>query len=185
MENLTADNLRWFLIFVVPGFISIKVYDLFVPGQRRDFSKSLIEAVSFSCINLALLYPLVGAQWDYKRSLLVLFVAPVAWPIVYAWILSWPIIRKRTVHPYPKAWDYFFSKQKSFWVIVRMKGGRLIGGRYDTKSFVSSYPAEEQIYLEEVWRLDEYGRFTGRVEGSSGIIISARDFEHIEFIHQT
>jgi hypothetical protein len=33
-----ADKLTLFVIFFLPGFISMKVYDLLVPGERRDFS---------------------------------------------------------------------------------------------------------------------------------------------------
>ena len=57
-----------------------------------------------------------------------------------------------------KPWDYVFSRRQAYWVIVHLRDGRKIGGRFDRKSFASSYPADEQIYIEEVWRLDEDGR---------------------------
>ena len=39
MENLfkNQETFALFLIFFVPGFISIMVYDLRIPGERRDF----------------------------------------------------------------------------------------------------------------------------------------------------
>jgi len=61
------------------------------------------------------------------------------------------------------------------------KDGRRIGGRYDTNSFTSSFPAEEQIYIEEVWKLGENGEFVSPIADSKGIMISAKDFEAIEF----
>jgi len=52
------------------------------------------------------------------------------------------------------------------------------------KSFASSNPADEQIYLEEVWTLDEKGGFVNKVERSRGVIVmqseisSCRAFEY-------
>jgi hypothetical protein len=56
-----------------------------------------------------------------------------------------------------------------------------IGGRFDTESFASSDPAEEQIYLQEVWILDEAGRFVSQVERSRGIIIMKSEIRAVEF----
>ncbi len=37
MNIWEADKLVLFLIFFIPGFVSIKVYDLLIPGEQRDF----------------------------------------------------------------------------------------------------------------------------------------------------
>ena len=39
MEKLfeAQGTLALFLIFFIPGFITLKVYDLLVPGEARDF----------------------------------------------------------------------------------------------------------------------------------------------------
>jgi hypothetical protein len=195
VSPFNSDTLRLILIFFVPGFISMKIYDLFVPSERRDFSKSLMEAVSFSCINFALTYwAIIAINTDnypsehpipyYLSSLGILFLAPIFWPILYSQMMKLPFFRQRTIHPIPKPWDYVFSKGESLWVIVHLKDGRRIGGRYDTKSFTSSFPADEQIYLEEVWQLDEKGRFKNQIEASRGLIISQSNFEAIEFFEQ-
>lgn len=192
MNSFDPQTLGLLLIFFVPGFISIKVYDLLVPSERRDFSKSLLEAVSFSCVNFALLYWAIVVihspsfqsahpAWFYLASLVILFIAPVLWPVLYAKILHIPVFRSRVIHPVSKPWDYLFGQRKSYWVIVHLKGGRRIGGRFDTHSFASSYPAEEQIYLEEVWRLDCEGKFLKKVDRTKGIIISHEEWDAIEF----
>ena len=195
MNPFDSDTIRLILIFFVPGFVSMKVYDLYVPSERRDFSKSLMEAVSFSCINFAILYwaivtihsnnfPSEHPLWYYLSSVAILFGAPIVWPILYSWIMRLGFFAKRTINPIPKPWDYFFSKRESFWLIIHLKDGRRIGGRYDTGSFASSYPADEQIYLEEVWRLNRKGRFMEKVPSSRGLIISRQDYEAIEFFEQ-
>ncbi len=191
MNPFSSETLRLILLFFVPGFISMKVYDLYVPSGRRDFSKSLLEAVSFSCFNFALMYwaivaihsddfPTNHPFWYYLSFLLIVFVAPIIWAILYRRLLGTAFLRKRIVHPVDKPWDYVFGQKKSYWAIVHLKDGRKIGGRFDTKSFASSYPTPEQIYLEEVWHLDETGKFLKKVERSKGIIISASEFQSIE-----
>lgn len=49
------DKLLLFILFVIPGFISIKIYELLFPGQDKDSSKQIIDAVTYSCINYAIL----------------------------------------------------------------------------------------------------------------------------------
>ena len=53
MPELTVENFQLILVFVVPGFVSLKVYDLMVPAEKRDFGGSLIEVIAYSMINFA------------------------------------------------------------------------------------------------------------------------------------
>lgn len=53
MEIWEVDKLVLFLVFFIPGFVSLKVYDLFIPGEQRDFSKSVFEVVAYSALNFA------------------------------------------------------------------------------------------------------------------------------------
>lgn len=192
MNVWQIDRLVLFLIFLIPGFISTKVYDLLIPGERRDLSKSLFEVVAYSAINFALLSWLIilihsrGFYGDhpalyFSSLLLILFIFPAVWPLLYLKVSSWNIIAKRFIHPIPKPWDYVFGKRQSFWVIVHLKDKRRIGGRFDTNSFASSYPAKEQIYLEEVWELGEKGNFVEPIERSKGIVILGEEIMAIEF----
>jgi len=52
---------------------------------------------------------------------------------------------------------------------------------YDTESFASSSPADEQIYLQQVWEIDEKRKFLKPIERSRGIIVSKKDIKAIEF----
>jgi len=182
MDIWNVDKLTLFLIFFLPGFISMKVYDLMVPGEPRDVSKSLFEAISYSSLNFAALFWLIALiqTGDFYRGHFVLYwlsvasimvVAPACWPVVFLRLSTWRPIAKHFVHPIRKPWDYVFGKRDPFWLIVHLQNGQKIGGRFDIESFASSEPADEQIYLEEVWVLDEQGRFVSRVERSRGIII--------------
>lgn len=192
MDIWQIDRLVLFLIFFIPGFISIKVYDLLIPNGRRDFSKSLFEAIGFSAINFAVLsWPIIfinsGNFYNehsvlYFISLLcILFIVPIFWPFVFLKISMWKPIAKNIIHPIQKPWDYVFGKKYAYWIIIHLKDGRRIGGRFDTCSFASSYPSEEQIYLEEVWKLDENCKFVEHIERSKGILILGEEILAVEF----
>jgi len=191
MDIWNIDNLVLFLIFFIPGFISIKVYDLFIPGEKRDFTKSLFEVMGFSAINFAALSWLIilihsdnfysGHKLFYFLLLfIILFIVPIIWPLVFLKLSSWPPIAKKIIHPISKPWDYVFGKRDRYWVIVHLRNGEKIGGKYDSNSFSSSYPAEEQIYLEEMWHLNENGAFMEPVDRSAGILILGKDICSLE-----
>ncbi len=192
MDIWSIDKIVLFLIFFLPGFISLKIYDLLVPSERRDFSQSLFEAVAFSALNFAALSWIVilihsgNFYAEHRISyfsllLLIIFLAPILWPIVFLRLLSWPPIAKYVVSPIQKPWDYVFGKRQAFWVIVHLKDGRKVGGKYDRNSFASSNPAEEQIYVEELWELGEQGNFIKPVERSKGMVILGKEILAVEF----
>ncbi len=192
MDIWSADKLVPFLIFFLPGFISMKVYDLMVPGEPRDFSKSLMEAISYSTLNFAALFWLIAIiqSGDFFRAhfilyslavILIMVLAPAFWSILFLWLSKWRRISRYFVHPIRKPWDYVFGKRIPYWVIVHLKSGEKIRGRFGLDSFASSNPADEQIYLEEVWNLDQDDQFLSPVERSTGIILMNDEIRAVEF----
>ena len=105
---------------------------------------------------------------------------PIIWPLLFLKIAYWKPVSKHIINPLPKPWDYIFKKGETFWVIVHLKDGRKVGGRYDKHSFASSYPEKEEIYLEEVWELADNGKFIKPIERSKGIIILGKEISLIE-----
>ena len=192
MDIWAIDKLALFLIFFLPGFLSIKVYDLLIPGEQRDFSKSFLEAVAYGVLNFAvfsLLILLIHSNHFYDRHRLpyflclslILLVAPILWPVILLKVFSWGPIARRIIHPIYKPWDYVFGKRQPSWIIVHLKDGGKIGGRFGLRSFASSTFAKEQLYLEETWELDDEGRFVQPVEGSKGIIVMGDQIVAVEF----
>lgn len=191
MDIWQESRLALFLLFFMPGFISIKVYDLLIPGERRDFSKSLLEVVGYSSLNFAPLSPLIililagvplfdNIYFFTLLAMLALFVLPILWPILFVRLQSWPPAAAYLRHPIEKPWDYVFGSKDPFWVIVHLKDGRRVAGKFYSNSFASSYPAEEQIYLEEMWRLDDDGKFIEPVDRSRGVIVLRSEIALVE-----
>lgn len=193
MDIWEIDKLFLFIAFVIPGFISLKFYQLMYPGALRNASDQIVDAVAYSCINYALLLWIILAveasrlqqahpNFYYLFYVFVLFIAPILWVVLWAWLRSWKIFQKNAPHPIAKPWDFVFQQRKPYWVIVYLKNGEQIGGKYDVKSFASSAPADEQIFLEEVW-LVEKGVLQRAVKGSAGVLIGASEISHIEFLN--
>jgi hypothetical protein len=85
-------------------------------------------------------------------------------------------------HPNPTPWDWFFSNRAgNYYVRFHRKEGKDLGGYFGEKSFAASSPNAQQIYVEEVWRLGEDGKFIERVEGTEGAMVNSEDCELIEF----
>lgn len=191
MDIWEADKLILFLAFVVPGFISIKAYQLIFPGTERATTDQLIDAIAYSSINYAILIlPIIKIEnctlkttnpfIYYIFYIFVLFLFPIILVLIWKYLRTRDFIQKNAPHPTAKPWDYVFSQRKHYWMKVTLKDGTIVAGRYADKSFASSAPAEEQIYLEETWLLNAKGAFERKKNNTAGVIILSSEISHIE-----
>ena len=158
--------------------------------------KSIIDAITYSCLNYAILGPFIymmlfSKKWEFICSfftflfysfILIIFPAFLAW--LWLKLRSMEFFQKNAPHPTLRAWDYVFGKRKEYFVIVTLVDGREIAGEYSTESFTSSYPEEPQIYLEKTWKLDENGDFEREINQTSGILVLSKDIQSIEFFEK-
>jgi hypothetical protein len=192
MEYITYDKILLISIFFVPGFIYLKAYRLFFAETNTDFSKDLYEAIGFSFLNaIVFSYPLYLIHVTQLLSkhplvyfLIVIFIVIIA-PFLYAFIFQ-RISKKKwfsrfLVSPTKSAWDSFFSNRESYYVVVTLKSGRKIGGKYGLKSYSSTFPNPKEIYLQEVWKLNEKNGFENIMPQTEGILISESEISTIEF----
>lgn len=202
MENiLKPETLSLFLYFVVPGFVTLQVYDVIVPAERRNFGESLIQLVSYSLITRALLFwafPFVDAISTPKFRavnpavyflgngaflLLALAIIPVLLALgVYALrvtgrrpinhLLKLLHLEIAILDRTPTAWDKFFGRNEPCIVVFHMNEGDDIIGGFSTHSFASAYPAPNQIYVEQVLTVDQATGQYQRKANSKGVIIN-------------
>lgn len=195
MDFLKPETLDLFLIYVVPGFVTMKVHDLLWPPKARKFSDALIEIVSYSMLNLAALFWLVQILKEpgFKEAhplrytggmLIVVALAPALWAFLSRSIRVSSWFQRYSPHPTPSAWDYFFRKRESAWVLLHLKSGKMLGGFFHTSSFASSYPEDPEIYFEEVWRVDGEGRFKEKIPLTNGALVRMSECTHFEFFRQ-
>lgn len=193
MDIWEQDKLILFLLFVIPGFISIKAYELFLPSIKKDSSSQLIDAVAYSCLNYAVtLLPIIYVEnTNLKKEysicyyLFYLFVfigLPILWAFLWKKLRETKRFQKLAPHPIQKPWDYIFSKQKPYFIKVVLTNGTIVGGYYGENSFSSSYPSPEQIYLEQSWIIKDNGSGFKRVKNDTeGILIMETQISYIEF----
>lgn len=196
LEIWEADKLILFIAFVIPGFVSIKIYSLIYPSSQKSSGDQIIDAIAYSCINYALmLWPIYEVENSSLRSkhptlyiafyVVVILVVPVALALVLRFIRQVSFMQSLLPHPTHRPWDYVFGLRRSYWVIVTLKDGKKIGGRYCRQSFSSSAPAPEQIYLEETWVVNEDDGLERKRNDSAGILILSAEMVTIEFFNIT
>lgn len=192
MNIWDESKLIIFIAFVVPGFIAIKTYELLAPSRYAESSKQLIDAVSYSCLNYAiLLWPIYlvenSSMTEIHPNLYMLFWSFVLFVAPVCWVFAWKFLRQRSFvqnlipHPIQKPWDFVFGQRRCYWIIVSLKDGQKVAGKFGPNSFASSAPSEEQLYLEEEWILNEEGGFERQAEQSAGVIILSSEIRSVEF----
>jgi hypothetical protein len=194
MDIWSTDKLLLFIAFVIPGFLSIKFYQLIFPGTLRSASDQLVDAVAYSCINYALLFWAIVYVEDHSLRLVhptlyylfyvfVLFVSPFLLVLAWRWLRTRELFKGAAPHPTGKPWDYVFAQRKPYWIVIHLKDGRMIGGRYAEKSFAASAPADEQIYLEEAWVVAETGVLERPMKQSAGVIVMASEISYLRLLN--
>ncbi|MDC2889496.1 DUF6338 family protein [Psychrosphaera algicola] len=191
MNIWELDKLYLFILFVVPGFIALKTYELCFPNIQKDSSKQLIDAATYSCVNYAFMF--IFIRWVEMSEMqtqspnlyvlfyfFVIFISPILLVLSWRKVRSTNLVQSKAPHPTGKPWDYVFSKREPYWVKVTLKDGKILGGLYSSKSFASSNPEPEQIYLEQTWVLDKDGAFERAKNDTAGILILSAEISHVE-----
>lgn len=190
MTFLAPDQVPLFLLLMLPGFISRKVYDLQIPGNQDDAGRYALDALGYGTLNAALwIAPLNWLTPSLQShplelwlvALLVLIGSPVGLGVAAVRLLQSKHLRRWARHPVPMAWDYYFGRSTPCWMLFRLKNGKSIGGYFGLRSFASSYPHGRDIYIEQAWVVNDTGQFVRAVPDSAGALISFDECELVEF----
>jgi len=88
-------------------------------------------------------------------------------------------------HIIPTGWDYRFSKTMGvYWVIVMLKDGTIIPGKFGSKSFASSDASDRDLYIEEVYSISDTNEWD-IVPGTDGVLIRGDQIKCIEFLKES
>lgn len=102
MEIFESSKLFLFIVFAIQGFIAIKTYSLLCPNQDKDSTQLIIDAVTYSCLNYAILGPFIymmlfSKKWEFICSFFTIsFYAFVM--IIFPAILAWGWLKLRNLH---------------------------------------------------------------------------------------
>ena len=194
MDIWEANKLVLFVAFVIPGFVSLKAYEALFLTTPKDSSAQLIDAVAYSCLNYAILFPAIyyveksGISSTYPIlfalfCFLVLFAAPILWVCALKTMRNFSWLQRWLPHPTERPWDYVFGKKEPYWVIVTLNDGKKFAGKYGYESFTSSGSSKQQIYFEETWELNKDCGFERPREDTAGTLIVSSEIESIELFH--
>lgn len=192
MEQLTAEHLRLFLVFVVPGFVGSKVYRLLVPGPAPEASSQLLEVVTYSMLNLSLIFWVPLFFWQDRYLLetpalfigtgfFVLLVSPVLLALFLARARRAKWLLRHVAHPAACAWDFFFEQRRACFVLATLQDGAMVGGYWGPGSFASSSPHSGDLYLEQTWRVVD-GSLAEPVPGTVGCHVQLSECRVVEFL---
>lgn len=181
-----------FLVLIAPGLISMHVYRVLFAARKIDWKVALVQGLFYSVLNLVACLPILvlihqAGFWEnhpyrYTAGLMaVLLVFPVAWPLLYRYLIKWQWLASKVQLPYDSAWDYFFERKMPVFVVLQLRNGSRFGGYFGPRSYATSFPTEGDIYLETVYKVDEEGNFTEPVEDTDGAIIRKDQYDLIEF----
>ncbi len=197
---MTIDSLEvvfYTCIFLLPGFIVKSVIDTLVPPPKHNDSKYFFSCLLYSIVNCAIwswAYLLLNkiseehptiywisllAITVVGATLLAIFIGVVKQHGFIEWLFSKMKVNK--IHPVPTAWDYYFSKQEESWIIVTLKNGKTIYGKFSDHSFASSDAEERDLYIEKTYNIKEDMTWV-EDDKSNGILIAKDEVETIEFL---
>jgi hypothetical protein len=183
VPNLDIDKIQLLVAFVAPGFVSLKVWGILNSSPRFRLSESLTEAVVYDSWNALFFVGLFNALERVHHLLaygVVCVLLPILWPVLVYSITKTRYLRTKMT---PTAWDYFFYRREDCFLLLHLKNGVLLGGLFSTKSFASSFPEKEILYLSQLWKLDKDGRFKEPLKMSGGLLVNYDEVSFIEIFN--
>jgi hypothetical protein len=198
-EVKSLEQLSLLLGYIVPGLIILYTRAQFLTGRITAHKDALLSYFTLSVIYLAImnagLAVVTGSNAPLHEQtrywLPILLVGSVIFGVLIGLNSSLGItrwcLRKLGVHiPHvmETAWDWKFSRFPESLVTITLKDGSRVSGWCSTNSFIGSDPANRDLYVEQVYDVDEEGNWTLRTQGK-GIYIAAGEVRTIEFIPQS
>lgn len=191
----TVQGLLVLLMLVIPGYLARMVFGAVVTIPQKDHKQILLDSVAWSVFMAPLL--VLGLYVEARLmtgSDVALFIVVAAWTVVSFSSLAGlvvgrvckqrpAVVQRMGLRPLvPKAWDERLGRGEPLLVLATLTDGSRLGGLWGGNSFASSYPADEDIYVEQAWELEpESGRFIRPAQRTAGFWVSAKSIRYLEF----
>jgi len=200
---MTIDSLDvvfYTAIFIAPGFIVKSIIDTLNPPKKTNDVVFFLSCFAYSLVNCALCswaYILIKPFAEDRVTIYwiaflgITLLVSVFLAIFIGFLKQRRIIHKiadkldiRTIDPTPTAWDYWFSKQETSFVLITLKDGSEIRGFWGYNSFASSDSDMQDVFIEKAYiKSVDSGQWIDNPE-NNGIYISKDMIRLIEFIKQ-
>lgn len=193
------DAVFYTIIFLIPGFVIDLTLSIFIPRKLEDLQVSLLRFLTFSCFNHAMWSWLIYLIFFTEQILLsdffiafsifiIIFISPILIGVVLGYFNQKEWIKKilerlglNTISVIPTSWDYKFNKiAEPVWLLVTLKDGSTVAGYFGTNSFASSINSERDLYIEEIYKIDNDGLWQ-KITPSSSVLIKGEEIKYIEY----
>lgn len=195
----SLEQLSLILGYVVPGLIIVWVRAQFLTGRVGPHKDALLSYFTLSAIYLVLAGAVCALitgsdaplhqQTRYWQAITLggaaAFGVLVGVNAAFGWS-RWLLFKCGVYVPHvlDSAWDWKFSRFSASFVMLTLKDGSKVSGWCGTRSFIGSDPKDRDIYIEQVYDVDDEGTWIARTPGK-GIYIAAGEIRTIEFIPPT
>ena len=199
---IPSSTLILFILAVVPGVIIVFVRSRFVKGNILPYPAGFLTYLTVSIIYwlilLTLILPMTHFILDYGKishwftpiknikEIICIILIPISIGFVSGWASRkeyvYRILKKlklNPIHPTPTAWEDCFSDTDVQFVLIKLKNGNQFGGKLDTDCFISSDIENQDIYISQIYEIDEQNQWNMQ---DRGVFISSGEISSIEFI---
>lgn len=190
-STLDINTIALFVVFILPGLISVQVYRLLMPARSLEWSNTILQGLFFTSVNFALFSPIIYLlhfnNFPLRHPVIyafgiftVLFVGPILLPLVFRKIVRTKRLIRNFQLPYPTAWDYFFDKREEVFLLIHLASGKMIGGYFGPDSYAGDFPNDGDLYIEAVYSVNDKGEFLERIECTKGLLLRKDQYTYIE-----
>lgn len=182
MENI--KEIIGIIDFIVWGYISLKIWEYITPQKEINISEKYIEMFIIGLlIDKFSKFLILHINWSKGWVLLLISIIS---PLILKKILEIECIKNKMIKTItPLAWDFYFRKASPSIIKVHFKDSSRdpIVGWFGEKSFASSYPNPQDIYIEGIYTVVD-NKLTGIKKNTRGILIKGDEILSIEFINK-
>ncbi|MBQ7264809.1 MAG: hypothetical protein IJS61_01775 [Firmicutes bacterium] len=187
------------MFFVIPGFIIAETINSIIPSKRRSDAEKLLLYLGYSILNFGCwLWLFICATNNLKDKTSLYWLVIAALALITGFLtgcvisffkihnpIKWVMkkIKIQVANPIPTAWEYKFSQlTQGRYLTVCLEDGTVIRGAFYNKSLASSDMENMDLFLEEVYMIDN-GKWKA-VKGSDGVWISSNSIKWISFLKE-
>jgi len=188
LKQFDWSKLAFFVLFALPGFVSLQIWSLIVPTNDKPLKDSLPEALGFGVLNAMIGGPLVVVlapkePWAFYGLLVVTLVAlPAAWPFVGKWCLGKLAEHNLILNRNRNGWDAVFQRREPLFCHRVSQGWTPDRRFFGDESYAALHPASGHLYLQQLWHLNARGQFREPIPESRGLILRPDDYHFIELL---
>jgi hypothetical protein len=203
---VSVEALLVIVLVLTPGFIFTVALRKSVANLDTSAIRFVVMTVATGTIVHCVTYfwsaRLLEAYLDAPASLLdrslevflwsisTIFVVPLTLGLLIGYLSgtdrvdAWlRLIGFSYVQRLPSAWDYVVGLKEGFYVRVHLRDSdRIIGGVYGTSSFAADESEAVDLYLEELWQINDAGEFVAPIPTTRGVWIPRDSAQYIEFL---